>query len=394
MLTPTEEQRYPGERFAVSCKQLSLFARTLVARGWLRMNGHTVPILAAAPSSTKTQYTRVIAVVVTVTISSVLSTFPVSANDSVIDVSCSATALVSTLEAANDGDTVSLAAGCVYILARSYGSTANALPRLDKAVTIWGNSATLARAGDAPPFRILEVTATGSLIADHLTIIGGRAVGASVDGEGGALYTKGRVKFTSVVVRDNLAREEGGGIHVANGTLTVDASRIVGNTVHSDDFSVGGGIAVEAEAVVTLRSSHVSDNTAQASDPAGGGIASIGTVSLYSTTVTHNTVRGPAAVGGGIASTGILGSSRLNLHASNVIDNAAIGVGARGGGISNGLGSMAVLEGSTVAGNTADAAPGGIFNTEAAVSLHATRVAANTPTNCTGSAPPVPGCSN
>lgn len=319
---------------------------------------------------------------------------PVRARAAVVDVPCSTPVLVNSLAAAEDGDTLSLAAGCVYVLTQPYGSTVNGLPRVDKAVTIRGNGATLARAGDAPSFRILEVTAAGRLVTDQLTITGGRAVGPSVDGQGGGLYTAGVVELASAVVRGNLAREEGGGIHVADGTLTVDASRIAENTVRSDGFSVGGGIAVEANAVAVLRSSAVSDNTAHGGDAAGGGIASIGTVRMDSTTVTGNIARGPQAVGGGIASAGVLGPPRLNLHTSTVTGNMAVGTGAMGGGISNGAGSVTVLEASTVTANTADTAPGGIFNADATVSLDGTQVAANSLTNCAGSPTPVPGCAD
>jgi hypothetical protein len=80
----------------------------------------------------------------------------------------------------------------------------------------------------------------------------------------------------------------------------------------------------------------------------------------------------------------------LNLNASTVSDNNA---GDRAGGIYNGAGSTVNLKLSRIIRNTSATAPGGVYNAGTVTNTFSA-IAVNSPTNCTPSPNPVPGCIN
>lgn len=84
----------------------------------------------------------------------------------------------------------------------------------------------------------------------------------------------------------------------------------------------------------------------------------------------------------------------LTVSRTAIESNTASGPSGVGGGIANSAGGLARLRESIVINNTATDAPGGIYDDTATIRLHRTTVAANQPTNCTGSPTPVPHCMN
>lgn len=137
----------------------------------------------------------------------------------------------------------------------------------------------------------------------------------------------------------------GGGIAQLGGTLTLNNSRVSGNS----SASRGGGIYSQSGAAVTLINSTVSGNSAAN----GGGIDSA--VSSNTLTLTNSTVSGnPAQSGGGINNFGA-----LTLTSSTVSDNTAQ-LGSGGGISNNGGGATATVTNSTISGNTAQSNGGGI----------------------------------
>ncbi|WP_236595010.1 hypothetical protein [Saccharothrix sp. 6-C] len=112
---------------------------------------------------------------------------PATAAD--VDVPCDASALVEAVAAANASsvpDVLSLTPNCVYTLtAPAVPAGREGLPAIAGKLTVHGNGATIARAADAPQFRL--ITNWGDLSLDHVTLTGGHAqdaVGADSSGSG------------------------------------------------------------------------------------------------------------------------------------------------------------------------------------------------------------------
>jgi predicted outer membrane repeat protein len=226
-----------------------------------------------------------------------------------------------------------------------------------------------------------DITATDSTFTANTAINGG-----ALDDESGNV----------VLVRDtvdrNRATENGGGIRVPVGALTLSASRVrlnvAGQPVDGASGGLGGGVFAAAANVI---SSTVSGNTAftagggvfttstailtnstvsgnQARLLGGGGILAP-TASVFNSTISNNTAAG--GVGGGI------NAATLNLTNSTVSGNTT-SAGA-GGGIGA---ATLTATGSTVSGNTAAGSGGGI--SAAAVNLTNCTVSGNSTTAAIG----------
>src|SRR3569623_1206830 len=129
---------------------------------------------------------RFVAVPFTVVAFASLATAPVSTASaaSIVVGTCSADDLISALNTANatpEADTLTLKAGCRYVLSDdnnrdSFG--ANGLPVISADATIVGNGATIVRdsAVGTPSFRILEVWGA-HVELQSVTISGGVAAG-------------------------------------------------------------------------------------------------------------------------------------------------------------------------------------------------------------------------
>ncbi|MGC0420042.1 hypothetical protein [Embleya sp. AB8] len=330
-----------------------------------------------------------------------------------IAVPCDAAAPGEAITTANThpGSTLTLAAGCTYRLKTP-------LPALTAAVTIHGAGATLARAHDAPDFRILRVDGVAVDLSD-LTVTGGRAETGT---DGGGILTTGALTLTRVVIRDNRAGDgapdhdggSGGGIAAPKpGSVTATDTQVIGNAAGTSGAHIsvrsaapqggrGGGISIVRSTLTLVRGTVAGNRSGDGglgvdvADPAwaslagdggfGGGIAMVGgrgTVSdsrICGNTAgnggTGGTVTaghdgyggygGGGGSGGGIA----LHSARLTLAGTAVCLNAAgdggpggpgvlhrglSGWNAPGGGIDVGSGTLVVTGGSIVGNRTGHA---------------------------------------
>lgn len=321
-------------------------------------------------------------------------------------------ALVHAVERANakGSGTIRLARRCTYTLRQvfpgEYGN--NALPRITGRITIDGDGAVLARAGDAPDMRILEVSGHGALTLKDTTLSNGHLDPAfSFGGDAYAFLSDARLTLVRSRLTHGFARW-GGGV-LSDGPLVVDHSRISHNatsfggggiwshgnvlvdsseiTANAGGLEIGGiatgGQGAQAPAqTVTVRASKVSGNQ-------GSGIAADvqTTVNVIDSTISGNTgtARLPA---GGIDNTGT-----TTLTRSRVFGNHSPGVG---GGICNGtvlcsppggpgLATLRLVD-TSVRGNTAATDGGGIFNdSSSTVTLRRSDVHGNRPNDC---APP------
>ncbi|WP_326591076.1 hypothetical protein [Streptomyces sp. NBC_01294] len=239
-------------------------------------------------------------------------------------------------------DTLFLAPGCTYNLTAA-DNPGNGLPVVTSDITIVGSflgTQNVIRRQSATAFRIFSVQGPNArLTLNRLTVRDGRS---DSSGGGGILNSGGALTLTSVEVTSNLA----------------DAS------------GPGGGVC--SSGALTIRNSTVSFNR---STNNGGGLFSFGTATISNVTVTGNTAKDS---GGGMD---VRGS--LTLTNSRVTENSSDDAG---GILSNTLN----IRNSSVTYNYASEAPGGILNDGGTVTLTATPVQENFPTNCTPSV--IAGC--
>ncbi|MGD1899300.1 MAG: CHAT domain-containing protein [Phormidesmis sp.] len=172
---------------------------------------------------------------------------------------------------------------------------------------------------------------------------------------------------SSSVVRDSLFRGnaaavDGGGIHVSEGTTTVENSQIVANSAR-----FGGGIEVSSNGTAMVTSTALIENVA--SFLGGGAQIDSGTTFQASNSTFE---RNQATEGGGL----------FNRGTSEITNSTFSGNLAQliGGAIrSTGSSAVATIRHSTLTANASETAAGGISNTDSStVNLQNTIVAGNT----------------
>src|SRR6266702_4063978 len=376
-----------------------------------------------------------------------LTATPAAQASTRVNVPCSGPAggpagLIAAISAANatGGATINLAAGCTYQLTAANNTSlalgSNGLPVITSPITLNGSGTTIA--GNDTTFRVLEVSGTGNLTLQGLTITGGTTGGmgggilnlegtltlnhSQVSGnaaQGGPMSNGGGIAsgtlgtgplgtttLNASQVNGNTTSGSAGGILNRGGTFTLNASQVTGNTATTGPRAGAGGIANGGTA--TLNASQVTGNTAPGGF--GGGILNHGQMTIHASIVANNTTpsdsSGDQGGGGGIANlnitplTGTPDSGVLTVTLSQIRGNSASGPG--GGILEDGVnpddtlgqpGGPLTLQQTRVTGNSA-AQGGGIFaSTGSPVTLNRSLIFGNVPTNCY---PPgtIPGCSN
>uniref|UniRef100_A0AAU2JQ44 Right-handed parallel beta-helix repeat-containing protein n=1 Tax=Streptomyces sp. NBC_00049 TaxID=2903617 RepID=A0AAU2JQ44_9ACTN len=324
---------------------------------------------------------------------------------------CSQTALRTAITQANTtpGPAVLLLApNCTYTLTAP-DNPGNGLPVITSEISIVGSllgSQNVIRRQSATAFRIFEVSGpNGRLTLNNLTVRDGVSASAGSGGgllaragtsltlngvevtrnvadstgEGGGIANFGTLTLRNSTVSYNIATGGAGGIHSA-GTANISNSTITGNTCRNE----GGGIS--ASGSLTLTNSRLTDNAAR--DWGGGLLAGALTGTITDTLVRGNTAHANGAPdGGGIRA---VGATTLTLERTTVFANRGLG-GGGGGGIANDANATLILRNSSVTNNYDTSAPGGLLNA-GTVSLTATPIVDNVPTNCSPSV--VAGCTN
>jgi predicted outer membrane repeat protein len=266
-----------------------------------------------------------------------------------------------------------------------------------------------------PTFDPKTPTAPFTVTLEGFTIENGRAFDptrANPDGgvaSGGAIRDQGNASLTltNVVVTNNSATADGGGIAMENAvsvpwTLTLNNTTVSNNragdagggvetdgsgkifinagTVITGNTSVNQGAGIWLDAIqvgdvfqganLTVTGTLISSNTAIAAGNAGGGIgnAGNGTVTITGSTLADNFSGG---VGGGFGDENAQGT--LVVLNSTFVNNSAIG---NGGGI-EASGPSTTINDTTVTGNISQAQGGGLLVKSAAFTLNNTIVAGN-----------------
>jgi chitodextrinase len=251
---------------------------------------------------------------------------------------CTASALISAITLANaTNGTVTLTSGCTYTLTAINNTTDNGgvgLPVIEGDVTIQGAGATIARstASGTPVFRIFDVSSSGSLTLNSVTISNGLANNGQQGG--GGIFNHGTLTISGSTFSGNSAPSasgsSGGGIN-NDGTLNLSTSTFTGNSAQE-----GGGVLNQKAATITNNT--FASNTATIY---GGGalLNAAGTMTVTGDTFTGNT--GP---GGGA----IDNDTTLNISDSTFTGNTG---GTSGGGAIINFGPTTVTQ-TTIAGNS------------------------------------------
>jgi hypothetical protein len=266
------------------------------------------------------------------------------------------TSLMAAINAANangEENTIILEDG-IYTL------TASGLPLITSALTITGagaDFASIVREASAPAFRIIAVSAAGTLTMEGLTLQGGSLPGFGMNPGGGSLFNEGTVIITgNSISGDSIG--PGGAIR-NRGTMTISDSVVSGR---SSPLGGGGGISNSGNLVIS--NSSISGTVV---DGSGGGISNSGTLHI-----TSSTISGLADGGGGISSGGT-----LTLTNSTVTQSLHAGFAGGGAGMWIHGGQVAILN-STIADNVSHrVGPAGIWVGSGTVTLQNTILARN-----------------
>ncbi len=285
------------------------------------------------------------------------------------------------------GDTIRLAADVVLTFVDNVDDVGceNGLPVIRSKIKIDGNKHIIARADNAPAFRLID-SRPGTLTLEDVTVSNGLSrlgcsgtgingsnvtlIGCTVSNNHGGGYgsvekiegagiAATSLTLTRTIVSDN----DGQGIGVI-GSVVISRSTIARNTWRELTFTAGGGLTVLGAAVI--EDSTISDNEALAEAGVGGGLYIDGSIILTNSTVARNSAAGVYGIGGGI----YLRTGTATLVNSTVSGNRAQGClpspcawnGGSGGGIfaggpyaEQGGGTLALIH-STVVENIANGA--------------------------------------
>lgn len=171
--------------------------------------------------------------------------------------------------------------------------------------------------------------------------------------------------------------------------VSPSASLTLKSVTFSNGRSATSGGAILNAGAVTLTASALTNNSALLGT--GGGLSNVDTpapltgpaATFTNSTVTANTASG---LGGGVYN-GLRGT----LTATSSLIKANASLLSTGGGIGTTNSTATTLTSTPVTENRARGA-GGIFRTGGVMTLTTSPITANTPNNCVGSVPTVPGC--
>jgi predicted outer membrane repeat protein len=194
--------------------------------------------------------------------------------------------------------------------------------------------------------------------------------GNSSTGDGGGLYAEsGNTALSSVTFDANTAGGSGGGFASRSGEPVVKNSRFTNNTANAseqvDIYTTGGGGGLSASSTIEIVGSSFSGNTA--TNGSGGGVLVNGKINISNSSLKGNQAKG---CGGGLALSLLFFqlTSDLTMSSSSVTGNSS----RDGAGLCMGLRSANVTN-STVSGNRASNAGGGIWSERTEISVtHAT----------------------
>ncbi|MEO9221898.1 MAG: Ig-like domain-containing protein [Mycobacteriaceae bacterium] len=246
------------------------------------------------------------------------------ATDAAAATSCNTADLISAVQAASGGGTITLSSGCTYNLtvANNTADGETGLPVITGNVTVQGNGAAIIRSttSGTPHFRVFDVASSGALTLNGLTLSNGIADDGS----------------------------NGGGAVFNHGTLAVNGGTFTGNSNPAPVPPHGNsGGAIENSGVLTVTTSTFAGNTAME----GGGVFNQGTAAITKSTFTNNTA---TTYGGGAI---------VNAHGTTTVDGCTfVGNSGPGGGAIDNDTTIAISDSTFVNNRAGNNGGGAIVN--------------------------------
>jgi hypothetical protein len=284
------------------------------------------------------------------------------------------TSLREAIAAAAQGDTINFSvAGTINLTVGPSNSEKQLV--IDKGLTISGPGQNLLtiRAFDPTP-GVWNADGSGVFLIDdgnsavdrNVTISGVTLTGGDVGLHGGAIQSRENVTLKSSAVSGNSALNGGGGVWVYEANLS-----LVNSTISGNEARFGGGVVVEY-GDLTISSTKIQSNAAAhgssglpAISPCGpGGIVMVwGALTITDSAISNNDSHGSA---GGIG----VSFGNVNITSSTISGNRALGddvypeqgfVGGYAGGIWSDFSTLNIRN-STISGNSARLSCGGIWS--------------------------------
>src|SRR5262245_46277642 len=202
---------------------------------------------------------------------------------------CTAGDVLCLIEAINQANSNGHPQNTIFLASRTFTLTnvdndtdgANGLPSITSSLTIIGGGAGLtviARASNVLPFRLMHVSASGSLTLQGLTLSGGAA------GNGGALFNDGgSVRIVQSEISGNGAGD-GAALFNNSGTVRLLQSMVLDNHATSG----GGGLSNRGQGNVTIDQTTFGQNDGGFLGANAGGVLTEGTVEITRSQFTEN----------------------------------------------------------------------------------------------------------
>ena len=204
-----------------------------------------------------------------------------------------------------------------------------------------------------PKHRIFTVENGGELMLENITLTAGMATGASTapleEKCGGGIFVKegGKAKLKNCTIKNCKADKFGGGI-CSEGELTLDGGTIGGSLPNANKAMLGGGICIQKNGSLTLKTTTISRNEADY----GGAICvrESGSVSMESGSLMTNTA---SISGGGVD---VDDSASFKMTGGEIKTNEA---NSGGGGVYAHSGTFTLSDIASIESNTAKGRNGG-----------------------------------
>jgi hypothetical protein len=192
----------------------------------------------------------------------------------------------------------------------------------------------------------------GRLTLSNSIITGNSApTGGAETGYGGGIMVEfgSSLNVINSTITGNSSANGGGGIATPSANGIAENITIANSTISNNTGRLGGGIFVSPTGALTISNTNFTNNTASFF---GGAIYNQGSAKIEVGTINLNNVNGVDGIGGGISNEGVFDISKVKISSNNSTTS--------GGGISN-TGTLTAAD-STISGNQAING-GGIYNT-------------------------------
>lgn len=217
---------------------------------------------------------------------------PVTAAAKVINVPADYPTIQDAINAANNGDSVVVAAG-------TYTENINFTGKAITVTSSGGPKTTIIDGNQAGPVATFATSETTASVLNGFTLENGTSTFNSGYDGGGVYISGASPTITKNIIQNNTACNGGGGIAVEFGSPVIKGNRIIGNSQSGCSGGIGGGgISISGAASAQVIGNEIGSNTWPGSG-AGISLFAAGTPTIANNIVYGNNTEGGA--GGGIA---------------------------------------------------------------------------------------------